>query len=95
MRALGYRTVDALVDWLSDDSLPALRRAEPAEYFGEIAALDWGAGFVRSRAATVIAREHVRVRVLAPSELKQLLAAFPRLEDELRRTAHQRLRRAP
>jgi len=31
MRALGYRTVDALVDWLSDDSRPPLRRATPAE----------------------------------------------------------------
>ena len=31
MRALGYRTVDALVDWLSDDDAPALRRATPAE----------------------------------------------------------------
>ena len=31
MRALGYRTVDALVDWLNDDDAPALRRATPAE----------------------------------------------------------------
>ena len=31
MRALGYRTVDALVDWLTDDALPPLRRATPEE----------------------------------------------------------------
>src|SRR3954451_7786694 len=31
MRRLGYRTVDALVDRLVDDSIPALRRATPPE----------------------------------------------------------------
>jgi len=31
MRALGYRTVDALVDWLSDDGQPPIRSATPAE----------------------------------------------------------------
>jgi aromatic-L-amino-acid/L-tryptophan decarboxylase len=31
MRALGYRTVDLLVDWLADASAPPLRRASPAE----------------------------------------------------------------
>ena len=31
MRRLGYRTVDMLVDRLTDASIPALRRATPAE----------------------------------------------------------------
>jgi glutamate/tyrosine decarboxylase-like PLP-dependent enzyme len=31
MRALGYRTVDLLVDWLGDTSAPPLRRADPEE----------------------------------------------------------------
>ena len=31
MRATGYRTVDALVDWLTDPSQPPIRRAEPAD----------------------------------------------------------------
>jgi aromatic-L-amino-acid decarboxylase len=66
----------------------------PGDYFGEIAALEWGAGFARSRAATVIARSDVQLRVLEPAALAQLLAAFPRIERELRRTAHERLRRA-
>jgi hypothetical protein len=30
MRATGYRTVDALVDWLADPEQPPIRRAEPA-----------------------------------------------------------------
>jgi aromatic-L-amino-acid/L-tryptophan decarboxylase len=66
----------------------------PGDYFGEIAALEWGAGFARSRAATVVARSDVRLRVLDPAALAQLLARFPRIEREIRRTAHERLRRA-
>src|SRR5262245_9635394 len=31
MRELGYRTVDMLVDWLSDTNAPPLRRASPEE----------------------------------------------------------------
>jgi aromatic-L-amino-acid decarboxylase len=30
MRATGYRTVDALVDWLTDPEQPPIRHAEPA-----------------------------------------------------------------
>jgi glutamate/tyrosine decarboxylase-like PLP-dependent enzyme len=66
----------------------------PGDYFGEIAALEWGAGFARSRAATVIARGDVRLGVLTSEALAQLLAEFPRIEREIRRTAHERLRRA-
>ena len=64
------------------------------DHFGEIAALEWGAGFAPSRAATVVARDAVRLRVLAPAELARLLERFPRLEDELRRSAGDRVRRA-
>ena len=35
MRELGYRTVDALVDWLGDDAEPLLQRAAPEEIAGE------------------------------------------------------------
>jgi hypothetical protein len=31
MRRIGYRTVDALVEWLTDDSRPPLQRASPKE----------------------------------------------------------------
>ena len=34
MRALGHRTVDAVVDLLTDPSTPCLRRAAPAEMSG-------------------------------------------------------------
>jgi selenocysteine lyase/cysteine desulfurase len=72
----------------------AVMTLRPGDYFGEIAALEWGAGFARSRAATVVARDDVRLHVLEPGALAQFLHAFPRVEDELRRTAHERLRRA-
>jgi aromatic-L-amino-acid decarboxylase len=64
------------------------------DYFGEIAALEWGAGFARSRAATVVARSDVQLRVLEPAAFARLLVDFPRLELEIRRTAYERLRRA-
>ena len=37
MRELGYRTVDALVDWLGDGSQPPLQRAAPGEIAGRLA----------------------------------------------------------
>jgi CRP-like cAMP-binding protein len=85
-----YVLEDGVVEVLVEDELVATVR--PGDYFGEIAALEWGAGFARSRAATVVARENARVRVLAPNALEQLLEEFPRLESEIRRTAHDRLR---
>ena len=88
-----FYVLDAgIADVFVDDAL--VRSLRPGDYFGEIAALEWGAGFARSRAATVVARDDVRVRVLDPEALAELLEAFPRLEDEIRRTAHERLRHA-
>src|SRR4051812_2675438 len=37
MRALGYRTVDALVDWLSNADVPPLRGATPSEMAARLA----------------------------------------------------------
>ena len=71
------------------------RRFEPGDYFGEIAALEWGAGFARARSATVVARDDVRLRVLDPDALPQLLAAVPAPRVASSGcTAHERLRRA-
>jgi glutamate/tyrosine decarboxylase-like PLP-dependent enzyme len=77
--------------YVNGDVVNTLR---PGDHFGEIAALEWGAGFARSRAADVVARDDVRLRVLDPTSLRMLLERFPRLETELRRSAHDRLRRA-
>lgn len=79
-------------DVLVGDEVVATLRA--GDHFGEIGALDWGHGFARSRAADVVARGPLRLRVLDEAALGQLLGRFPRLEDELRSAAHARLRRA-
>ena len=73
---------EGAVDVVIDDKVVSTLRA--GEFFGEIAALEWGAGYARSRIATVVARRDVRLRVLEPAALARLLEAFPRLERELR-----------
>jgi glutamate/tyrosine decarboxylase-like PLP-dependent enzyme len=85
-----YVVVDGLVDAFVDGELVSTLR--PGDYFGEIAALEWGAGFAHSRAATVVARNRARVRVFESWALERLVREFPRLEHELRRTANERLR---
>jgi aromatic-L-amino-acid decarboxylase len=83
---------EGLIDVILEGEIVTTLRT--GDYFGEIAALEWGAGFARSRAATVVARDDVRLRVFEPQSLVLLLEEFPRLEAELRHTAHERLRRA-
>jgi CRP-like cAMP-binding protein len=82
-----------LVDVVRDGELVATLRC--GDYFGEIGALEWGAGFARSRVASVVARQDVSLRVLEPTALVRLLDAFPRLDAEIRRTAHTRLLAIP
>jgi glutamate/tyrosine decarboxylase-like PLP-dependent enzyme len=87
-----FVVLDGTVDvHVNGEVVAALRGGE---HFGEIAALEWGAGFAHSRAATVVARDDVRIRIVPPDALHALLARFPRLDAELRRTAGERLRRA-
>ena len=81
---------DGAVDVVIDGEVVSTLRA--GECFGEIAALEWGAGYARSRIATVVARRDVRARVLEPAALARLLEAFPRLEREIRLRAYDRLR---
>ena len=85
-----YVLEEGAVDVLVDGRVVATLRG--GAFFGEIAALEWGAGYARSRVATVVARLDVRLRKLDPEALARLLEAFPRLEREIRRIAHARLR---
>ncbi len=87
-----YVVEHGTVDVTLGGEIAATLRA--GEFFGEVAALEWGAGFARGRSATVLARDEVRLRLVDPDALAQLLAAAPRLEHELRLSAHERLRRA-
>jgi CRP-like cAMP-binding protein len=65
----------------------------PREFFGELAALDWGAGFGYARTATVIASTPLRLLVLPPRELRELLRLAPAVAREVQAAARERLRR--
>ena len=62
----------------------------PGDFFGELAAIDWGAGFARTRTATVTATEPTRLLVLDWVLVNWLMKANARV----RRAARGRLARA-
>jgi aromatic-L-amino-acid decarboxylase len=65
-----------------------MRTLGPGEFFGEVAALDWGAGFGRTRTATVTALESTRLLVLD----WQLVAGIPKAaRDVLQHASRERL----
>ncbi len=63
----------------------------PGDFFGEIAALDWGAGFGYARQATVVATQPLRLLVLAPAHLSRLMATSPSVDARVRGAAQERL----
>jgi hypothetical protein len=66
----------------------------PGEFFGEIAALDWGAGYAMARIATVTALAPLRLLVLAPGHLGQLMADAPAIDKLVRSVLRDRLAQA-
>lgn len=68
-------------------------RLGPGDFFGELAALEWGAGYAYSRSATVTATERLRLLVLAPAHLNQLMALAPGVADRIQRAVRDRLAR--
>jgi CRP-like cAMP-binding protein len=68
-----------------------VRHLSEGDFFGEVAALDWGSGFGYVRTATVVAATDVRLLVLGPAALGVLLADYPPLGSRLRDVAHERL----
>jgi glutamate/tyrosine decarboxylase-like PLP-dependent enzyme len=85
----------AIVDGSVEVTIDGRRVAElgAGEFFGELAALEWGAGFAYPRLATVSALSALRVVVFDPQTLAALLLEFPALESVLRRHAGDRLQR--
>jgi aromatic-L-amino-acid/L-tryptophan decarboxylase len=63
----------------------------PGEFFGELAAIDWGAGFARTRSATVTASEPTRLLVLDWVLVNWLMKADAGAGDRLSRAARERL----
>jgi len=74
-----------------DDEL--IRRLCAGEFFGELAALDWGAGFGYPRLATVIAETPVRLVVFAHGSLAELIRSFPTVDAQIREAVRARLPR--
>ena len=97
MRALGYRTVDALVDWLSDDDAPALRRAAPAEMAARLGTARARGGHpVRRRARDPLPRRpsvHEPLRSPALLRVRPVCGHLAGRARGLRRERVQRLRR--
>ena len=69
-----------------------VRHLSRGDFFGEVAALDWGSGFGYVRTATVVASSDLRLLVLSPSRLAALVRAFPPLGGTLRKVASERMR---
>ncbi len=70
-----------------------LREMYAGEFFGELAALDWGAGFGYARSATVTAVTELHLLVLPPRELRELMRAAPTVARDVQAAARERLRR--
>jgi glutamate/tyrosine decarboxylase-like PLP-dependent enzyme len=63
----------------------------PGDFFGEIAALDWGASFGYARLATVTATAPMRLLVLANADLLVLMEELPEIAAQVSHAARDRL----
>ncbi len=77
---------------VSADGL-TLTTCGPGEFFGELAAIDWGAGFGRTRSATVTATTSTRLLVLDWTLVNWLNGADATFAEELTRVSQERLAR--
>jgi aromatic-L-amino-acid decarboxylase len=68
-----------------------VRTLGPGEFFGELAAIDWGAGFGRTRSATVTAIEPTRLLVLDWVLVNWLMQAAPAFGERLEKASRERL----
>jgi glutamate/tyrosine decarboxylase-like PLP-dependent enzyme len=64
----------------------------PGEFFGEIAALDWGRGYGYPRIATIAAAGPVRLLAFGDGALEALMTLSPPLAEEVERVVAARLR---
>ena len=86
-----YVIVDGEAEVAIDDEF--VRDLAPGDFFGEVAALDWGSGYGYVRTATVLATSELRLLVLDPARLDTLIRACPALGDTLQAAARERMRR--
>ena len=69
-----------------------IRKLGPGEFFGELAALDWGSGFGYPRLATVTAASDVRLLRVPCEVLNELVRSNFELERAIDRVARERMR---
>lgn len=69
-----------------------LRSLGPGDFFGELAALDWGAGYGVVRSADVVGRTAARLLVLSPAALTELMRCEPEVDRVVRAAARARRR---
>ena len=81
-----------VLDGTAEVDGPNESRLGPGDFFGEVAALDWGADFAYSRSATVRAGEGgARLAVIPASVLNRLVRTRPGVGEPVRRAARQHL----
>src|SRR6185437_2897729 len=68
-----------------------LGRLLPGQFFGELAALDWGASFGRARSADVIADQPTRLLRMDWHLTDQLMKDAPRFAGMIEQVARERL----
>jgi hypothetical protein len=90
-----YVIVDGDVEVLIDEA--AVNRLSEGEFFGELAALDWGGGFGYPRIASVRALTEVTLLTFPAGALNELAREHPALAAEIRRVGTERMhgRQAP
>jgi aromatic-L-amino-acid decarboxylase len=63
----------------------------PGDFFGELAALEWGASFGYARLASVTATSQAKLLVLPGTTLNRLMREAPSVGDQIRRAVQERL----
>ena len=86
-----FLIVEGEVEVAVDGTLIATLAA--GDFFGELGALDWGAGYGYPRMATVTARTPLRVVVLPDRSLAFAMRLSTSLDRAVRQAFHERLPR--
>ena len=86
-----YVVLDGEVEVTADGE--TLTTCGPGDFFGELAAIDWGAGFGRTRSATVTATKPTRLLVLDWELVNFLMQVDAPFADQLEKASRERLAR--
>jgi CRP-like cAMP-binding protein len=68
-----------------------IRELGPGDFFGEVAALEWGAGFSYGRTASVVAVTELRLVRLTREALAAVVADCPEVGERVRQVRRARL----